>query len=230
MKTIGIIGGIGPESTLEYYRSLISAGRDRACDGNYPHIIINSIDLETAVGLLEANDLDGLVEYFADAVECLARAGADFAAFAANTPHLVFDELSKKSRVPLISIVEATCRRAQELSLKRVGLFGTRFTMQNTFYQDEFEKKKISIVVPGAAEQDYIHDKYMNELVNGVMRDETRHKLLAIAEALREREAIEALILGGTELPLILTDETELGIPYLDTTQIHVASILDYAL
>jgi aspartate racemase len=230
MKTIGIVGGIGPESTLEYYQSLISQGRDRVGDGHYPHIIINSIDLEAVVGLLEANDLDGLVEHLVGAVDCLARAGADFAAFAANTPHLVFGELSKKSPVPLISIVEATCRKAQELSLKRVGLLGTRFTMQSTFYPDEFAKREISIVVPEAKEREYIHDKYMSELVNGVIRDETRHRLLAIAGAMRERAGIEALILGGTELPLILKDETELGIPYLNTTQIHVVSILDYAL
>ncbi len=222
MKTLGIVGGIGPESTIEYYRSLVAAYRARERDGSYPHVIINSIDMKRLVDLITANELAGAVELLAGEVRTLERAGADFGLLAANTPHLVFDELRRRSPIPLISIVEATRDAAKELGLKRLGLFGTRFTMRARFYRDVFSEAGMTLVVPDEGEQDYIHEKYMNELVPGVFLPETRARLLSIADRLIEREAIEGLILGGTELPLILRDETHGGIPLLDTTRIHV--------
>jgi aspartate racemase len=125
-----------------------------------------------------------------------------------------------------LSIVEATCAEAKALGLRRVGLFGTRFTMQGHFYQDVFAKAGMTLVVPAADEQAYIHDKYMNELVHGIIRPETRAGLLTIVERLRERADIQALILGGTELPLILRADADAGIPLLDTTQIHVKAVV----
>jgi aspartate racemase len=222
LKTLGIIGGVGPESTIDYYRSLIRLYRQRTDDGSYPEIIINSIDLKREIDLVERNQLPQLAAYLLDEVEKLARTGADFGLIASNTPHIVFDDLRPRSPIPLISIVEATCEVAAKMELKRVGLFGTHFTMQGRFYPDVFSRSGIALIVPDSRDQKYVHGKYMNELVNGVFLPETRDGLLEIADRLKERQQIEALILGGTELPLILKDEMHNGLPILNTTKIHV--------
>lgn len=226
MKTVGIIGGIGPESTMEYYRLIIAAYRNQRTDGSYPSIIINSIDMTKMLGLVAANELESVTGYLVDQVHRLARAGADFGALASNTPHIVFDAVSRQSPIPLISIVEATCAATLELGLKRVGLFGARFTMEGRFYPDLFSLAGIAMIVPDASERDYIHDKYMSELVNGRLLPETRERLLSIVDRMKERDGIDGLILGGTELPLILTDAYHNGIPLLDTTRIHVERIV----
>jgi aspartate racemase len=222
MKTLGIIGGIGPESTIDYYRRIIALYRRLNQDGSYPRIIINSIDMKEMLDFIEANELAGLTDYLLQEVQKLAKAGADLGLLASNSPHIVFDELSSRSPIPLLSIVEAACQATQKLGLKRVGLLGTRFSMQGKYYPDVFSRAGIIVITPGVEEQAYIHDKYMNELVNGIIISETRERLLAIVERLKEQEGIKGLILGGTELPLILREETYQGIPFLDTTKIHV--------
>jgi aspartate racemase len=208
MKTVGIIGGIAPESTIEYYRLIIASYREQKQDGSYPAILINSIDLKKMLDLIEAGALGEVTTYLVGEVQKLASAGADFGLLASNTPHIVFDEIRRRSPIPLISIVEATCTTAKALGLKRVGLFGTRFTMQGRFYPDVFSTEGITLVLPDEDEQAYIHEKYLGELVNGIFLPETRERLLKIVDRLREREAIDGLILGGTELPLILSDVT----------------------
>ena len=226
MKTLGMIGGIGPESTMEYYRLLISSYREKVRDGSYPPILINSVDLKTLVDLFEANNLTQVTERLTAELSKLAAAGADFALLSANTPHLVFDDLRRRSALPLLSIVEATCDAAKALKLSKLGLFGTRFTMQARFYPEVFSKAGMELVVPGLEEQSIIHDKYMNELVKGIFLPETREKLLGIVDRLKEREGIQGLILGGTELPLILGNVKDRGIPFLDTTRIHVEAAI----
>jgi aspartate racemase len=225
-KTVGIVGGIGPESTVEYYRLMIASYREQKPDGSYPSIIINSIDLKKMVALVTAGDFAGVTDYLLQALEKLARAGANFAAIAANTPHIVFNEVQKRSALPLISIVETACAEAQALGLKRAGIFGTRFTMQGGFYPDVFSRAGIQIVAPDEDEQTYIHTHYMDELINGVFLPETRSRLLEIVDQMRERERIDGLILGGTELPLILRNGEHNGVPFLDTTRIHVNRIV----
>jgi len=240
MKTVGIIGGIGPESTIEYYRLIIAAYRERqtgtgapvdshAQDAHapgYPSIIINSVDLTQLIRWVTANELEAFTEYLAAEIERLARAGAHFGALASNTPHIVFDELERRSPIPLISIVESTCDAAQALGLERVALFGTRFTMRGRFYPEVFSRAGLTLVVPEEDEQAYIHEIYTKELLNSVFLPETHQRLLAIVDRLQARDNIEALILGGTELPLILRDAEHNGIPFLDTTRIHVKRIV----
>lgn len=226
MKTVGVIGGIGPESTIEYYRFLIAEYRSRIQDGGYPPILINSIDLTKLLRLVGAGELGAVTDYLAGEILKLAKAGADFAVLASNTPHIVFDDLRRRAPIPLLSIVEATCEAALARGLRRVGLFGTRFTMQGRFYPDVFSKHGIAVVAPAPEDQSYIHDKYLGELVNGITLPETRDHLLAIARRMRERQQIDSIILGGTELPLILRDAPDAGVPFLDTTRIHVAGIV----
>lgn len=225
MKTLGIIGGIGPESTIDYYRSLIHAWREQTKDGSSPSVIVNSIDLKKMLDLIAANELSEVTDYLAGEVQRLARAGAAVGLLAANTPHIVFDELQRRSSVPLISIVAATREAAEELGLRRLGLFGIRLTMQGRFYPDVFSKAGIALVVPDENEQAYIQDKYMNELVKGAFLPETRERLLAIVDRLAKQEQVQGLILAGTELPLILRGAS-CSIPFLDTTQIHVKAAL----
>ena len=226
MKTVGIIGGIGPESTIEYYRSIVRLYRERKPDGSYPSVIINSIDLQKMLSLIESKEFAKATEYLVDEVRKLARAGADFGVLADGTPHIIFDEISRQSPIPLLSIVETTCEEAKALAVKRVGLFGTRFTMQGRFFPEIFSREGISLVVPGEEEQEYIHDVYFGELVKGIFLPETREQLLAIVNRMKTHADIEGLILGGTELSLILPDSTATGIPFLDATQIHVKAIV----
>src|SRR3989441_6719125 len=227
MKILGIIGGVGPESTIEYYQNIIALYRERQRDGSYPELIINSVDLKKGLDFMAANDLAGMAEYLLEEIPKLARAGADFGLIAANTPHVVFDDVAPKSPIPLISIVEATCAAAKTRKLKRLGLFGTRYTMQASFYPKVFSREGIALLVPESNDQDYIHDKYMNELVPGKFLPETRAALLAIVDRMKAKSDIDGVILAGTELPLILRDSHYKEIPFLDTTKIHVEAAVD---
>ncbi|MCM3905296.1 MAG: amino acid racemase [Pyrinomonadaceae bacterium] len=226
MKTLGLIGGIGPESTIEYYRYIIACFRQQKPDAGYPAIVVNSVNLTQLIEWMNANELEKVVEYLVVEVERLAKAGADFGAFASNTPHIVFDQVQRQSRIPLISIVEATCERVQALAFKKVALFGTRFTMQGHFYPEVFSRAGVELVVPEREEQTYIHEKYLGELLNDIFLPETRLGLLAIADKIKARHGIEGLILGGTELPLILRDDEHNGTRLLDTTRIHCDRIV----
>jgi len=226
MKTIGIIGGLGPESTVDYYQSIIKAFR---VEGSLaaPEIIIYSVNIEEVLGLVAAKEWNHLVYLLVAKIKALHRAGADFAVISANTPHIVFDEVQAKSPIPLLSIVTATLNKAKDLKLKKVGLLGTKFTMAENFFSPPFSAQGITVVVPAPADQDYIHEKLMREIELGIIVDETRKGLLAVIERMTAKEEIDAVILGCTELPLIL-DKSEFGIPFLNTTAIHVESIVNY--
>ena len=188
MKTIGMIGGIGPESTIEYYRLIITSYLERVTDGSCPLIIINSIDLQKLRNMAEADERANMTEFLVSEIQKLARAGAECGLMAANTPHMVFDEVRRESPIPLISIVEATCRAAKAMGLKKLGLFGTRMTMQGRFYPDAFSREGIALAVPDELDQAYIHHVYFNELVKGTVLPETRQRLLKIVDRLKERE------------------------------------------
>lgn len=230
MKTLGIVGGIAPESTVDYYRQIIALYRAQRSDGGYPNILINSIDLKKMLDLIGAGNLPEVAGYLLAEVVKLAAAGAEFGLFASNTPHVVFEAVRQQSPIPLISIVEVTCDAALALGLRKVGLLGTRFTMQGGFYPKVFSAHRIEVVVPSSDEQDYVHDRYMGELVHGVYRPETREQFLTIVERIRSREGIQGLILGGTELPLLFRNGAQAGIPVLDTTKIHVQSAVAHLL
>ena len=221
MKTLGIIGGLGPESTIDYYQKIIAFYRERTGDGSYPEFIINSINLRKGLNFMDANDLAGMADFLLGAIGKLARAGADFGLISANTPHIVFDDVAPASPIPLISIVEATCVCAKTRNLKKLALFGTRYTMQADFYPKVFSHERIALLVPEREDQDYLHEKYFSELVPGKFLPETRAGLLAIVDRMKAQSGIDGVILAGTELPLILCDAEHNGIPFLDTTKIH---------
>ena len=222
MKTLGMIGGLGPESTLDYYQRIIALYRERTGDRHYPEFIIVNVDLRKGLDFMDANDPGGMSDFLLEGIGKLARAGADFGIISANTPHIVFDEVAPKSPIPLISIVEVTRAAAKMQNLKRLALLGTRYTMQADFYPKVFAREDIELFVPDLDEQNYLHDKYMNELVPGKFLPETRARILAIVDRMKATRSIDGVILAGTELPLILCDPGHNGIPFLDTTKIHV--------
>src|SRR6266480_366765 len=145
MKTLGMIGGVGPESTVDYYKNIIAMYRERKPDGHYPQFVINSIDLQKGIDFLEGNDLAGMTDFLLREIEKLPGAGAQFGIIAANTPHIVFDDIAPKLPIPFISIVEATCDYAKARNLERLALFGTRYTMQSDFYQKVFRREGIEL-------------------------------------------------------------------------------------
>ena len=222
MKTLGIVGGLGPESTLDYYQRIIALFRERTGDGHYPEFVIVSVDLRKGLDFMDANDLSGMSTFLLEGIGKLARAGANFGIISANTPHIVFDEIVPRSPIPLISIVEATRAAAKMQNLKRLALIGTRYTMQSDFYPKVFAREGIELFMPEREDQDYLHEKYFSELVPGKFLPETRAGLLAIVDRMKTTSDIDGVILAGTELPLILRDPIHNGIPFLDTTKIHV--------
>src|SRR5437660_5508200 len=218
---------MGPESTIEYYRAIIALYHERKPDGSYPQLIINSVDLKKGMDFMAANDLPGAAKHLLEEIRKLARAGADFGIIAANTPHIVFDDIASKSPIPLISIVETTCAAAKVRGLKKLALFGTKFTMQSDFYQKVFKCEGIDLIVPESKDQDYIHEKYFSELVPGNFLPETRAGLLAIVDRMPAKIDLDGVILAGTELPLILRGESHNGIALLDTGKIHCQASVD---
>ena len=211
MKTLGLVGGIGPESTIAYYRAIMAAARAGPPSRGQPPILINSIDVQKVLRLAGAHALPELTEYLVGEVERLARAAADLALLAANTPHIVFDDVQSHVSIPMVSIVEATRDVARAMGLQRLGLFGTRVTMQGHFYPDVFSKAG-SMVPPRDDEQAFIHDKYVNELLNGTFAGGTRDALLRLVDAQRARpnrcrdsgrhRVAPALESAGREYPL----------------------------
>jgi aspartate racemase len=223
-KTLGIIGGIAPPSTIDYYRQLTSRYRAMSPDGSLPSILINSIDMKHFLTLLEDGERARLIDYLLGELGRLASGGADLGLFASNTPHLVFDEVALRSPIPLISIVEETAIVARAQGLTTLGLLGARFTMDGGFYPAVFARYAMTVVVPDPDDRAYVHERYFAELVEGSFRDETRAGMSAVIDRMRARDNIQAVILGGTELPLLFRDGPPPSVPTLDTTTIHVES------
>lgn len=224
MTTLGIVGGLGPESTIDYYRRILEEWK-RDNPASSPSIVIDSLDVDLGLRLVE-HDRPALIEYLSASLRRLAGAGADFAAMAANTPHVVLDELVALSPIPVLSIVEACADEAQRRQLHRLGLLGTRFTMEGAFYPRVFARRGIEVIAPNDAERRLIHDRYVGQLLRGDFRDETRDEVIAVVRRLRAEQNIDGVILGGTELTLLLSAPVVADIPALDTTALHVTAIV----
>jgi len=224
VATVGLVGGLGPESTIDYYRRILEAWQ-RDDPSSAPSIVIDSLDVQRGLHLVE-HDRPGLADYLLASLRRLAGAGVDFAALTANTPHLLFDELAARSPVPLVSIVEVCAEEGRRRGLRRLALLGTRFTMEAPFYPDVCARHGIAVAVPNETDREWIHAVYVGELLKGEFREDSRARLTALVERLRTEAAIDGVILGGTELPLLLTAPVVAGVPALDTTALHVAAIV----
>ena len=223
MASLGLIGGLGPESTIDYYRRILEECQ-RIDPRPAPHIVMDSLDVDYGLSLVE-HDRPKLVEYLLESAQRLADAGCDFGAMAANTPHVVFDDLVARSPIPLISIVEAAAEAARRRGMKRVGLVGTRFTMEGSFYPNVLARHGIECITPDAREITWIHDRYIGQMLRGDFREETRDGVIGIILRLGNEEKIDGVILGGTELTILLSASSIGGVPALDTTALHVSAI-----
>jgi aspartate racemase len=229
-KIIGIIGGIAPPSTIDYYQKIIKGYHERTQTNQYPSILINSINMTKMLDFVFKKEFIGLVDYLNGEIQKLINGGAEFVVLASNTPHIVFDQLQKKTKIPLISIVDATVKCAKSRGLKKLGLFGLKSTMQDGFYQAGFAKENMDMVIPSIKSQEYIHEKYLGEFVKGIFLPETKKAFIDIVNGMIEHDTIDGLVLGGTELPLILQEKDFTDLVLLNTTEIHVDRILEYAL
>ena len=225
MTKVGIVGGLGPESTIDYYRRILEAWA-REDSSTSPAIVIDSLDVQKALRLV-ASDRPALIEYLAASVQRLGGAGADFAAMTANTPHIVFDEIAARSAIPLISIVVACAQEAGRRGLCRLGLLGTRFTMEAPFYPEVCARYDVAVVTPSESDRAWIHERYIGELLKGEFRDDTRQQFISLVSRLRDHDGVDGVILGGTELPLLLPAPVIARVPALDTTALHVAAIVN---
>jgi aspartate racemase len=227
MKKLGIIGGTGPESTVDYYQSIIAEYQKQVGNPNdLPELLIYSINMYKIFRFLEAGEYQALADYLGSAVRSLERAGADFAVIAANTPHIVFNEILQQVNIPMISIVEETYRDADAKGFRKIGLLGTKSTMSEEFYKEPFWEADKEIIIPEESVQNWIHEKIVSELEHGIVKKETKEEFIKIVERMVEEQNIEAVILGCTEFPMLLKSE-DLSIPLLNTVEIHVKKIVE---
>ena len=228
MKKIALVGGLGPEGTLDYYRTIIAGFKADYDELGYPEMVIESLNLKTLLSLADAGEWGEISQLIAARFEAARLAGADFGAIAANTPHKVFGPVQGATSLPLISIVTATCDAVRERGLAKVGLLGTAFTMQSNFYFEEFAKAGIELVVPDRNEQQYLHEALFNEIEHGLVRPETKQGFIEIVERLVRDTGIQGVVSACTEFPLVI-QSGDFSIDFFDTVEIHVASIVDYA-
>ena len=223
-RRIGVLGGISHESTAKYYSLIHEKYYARRGDYHYPEVVVYSLDFQRFTDY-ENTDMGAYTGYIMQGVRGLEAAGAEFIVMAANSPHAVHMQVSQRSKVPVLSIAEATLEKASSLSLRRLLLLGIKFTMRGTFYQEAGRRHGIQVMTPTEQEQDEVDRIVFKELVVGVHRDETRRRLLDVMEAY----PVDGVILGCTELPLLLR-QGDSRLPLLDTVDIHVEAALDYAL
>ena len=226
MKKLGLVGGMGVESTIPYYHDIVYGVQNRVGEKFFPNITIESVNAFDILGLCSEQKYDELTNYLMQAIKNLTASGADFIALSANTPHIIFDRLQNISTVPLVSIVEATRNEAIRLNKHKLGLLGTIFTMTEDFFKKPFYNSNIEIITPTAEEMEYINLKISSELEFGVIKEETLQGFQKIIKRMQQEDSIEAVILGCTELPLLLNDEVS-PIPCLDTMKIHIQLLID---
>lgn len=227
-KTIGLIGGMSPESTAAYYLHITRTYTARFGDYGYPPILIYSVSFQSYVDWPNQNRWDLVAEGLSTAARRLQDAGADVILIATNTMHYVFEQVQASVSVPMISLLDAVADAITARGLHTVGLLGTRFTMEKPFYAAALQQHGISVLVPDDAERTTIHDAIYNELVAGIIRDETRAAFMQTINGLGTRGA-QGIILGCTEIPLLVR-ASDVLLPLFDTTTIHAEAALDAAL
>ena len=226
-KTIGILGGMSPESTVAYYEYITHTYTERFGDYGYPAVIIYSVSFQPYVDWPRAERWDLVAEGLSEAARAVAAAGADVILIATNTMHIVFDQVAASVDVPMLSLLDAVGEAIQERDLEIVGLLGTSFTMEKPFYQRALAEKGITVVVPEPEDRKLVNDVIYQELVAGDIRDESRQAFVGVIHRLARRGA-EGVILGCTEIPLLVS-ERDVGLPLFDTTVIHADAALRYA-
>ena len=227
-KTIGIIGGLSPESTVSYYLHITRTYTERFGDYGYPDMVIYSVNLENYHRWRSEDRWDRVAEDLVASARRLQKAGADFGLIATNTMHKVFDEVNEAVDLPLIHIIDAAAAKAGDMGLKKLGLLGTRYTMSDGFYHDRIARSGLTAIVPQPGDQAVIHDIIVKELVQGRLIGASKSEYLRVIDELVERGA-EGIILGCTEIPLLVKPR-DASVPLLDTAIIHAEAALEYAI
>lgn len=229
MKKIGLVGGTGPESTAMYYKELNSI-IDAATDGrSMPEVVIDSVNFRKAWEMVSAKQHKELAEYLSEKVNNLIKCGAEVVALTAATMHIVFGEIVNKTKVSLVSIPKSICGEVVERGYKKVGLLGTIFTMEQDFMKKDLSQAGIEVIVPDKAHRDLIAKRIYEELEVGIVKESTLQEFNAIIKKMRDVYGIEAVVLGCTELPLLLNDENCV-LPCLDSVEIHIKKLVELAM
>ena len=224
-KKVGIVGGLGYMSTLEYYRGIMKESQTYAKSGEYPELVIASLNIADVMRMLEKGFYEQVTWYLYRAIQDLRKARADFAVIASNTPHIVFNQLSEISPLPLISIMDVTSQAISRCGYSNVLLTGTAFTMKNRFYKDNLESHGIKCTVPNAEDIETIHNIIFPDLENGIVKPEKKSEFITLCEKYVPK-GIQAIILGCTELPLLINDG-DMQVPIIDTMKLHISAIVD---
>ncbi len=228
-KRIGILGGISHESTLAYYDLILRKCFARSQNTYYPEIVIFSLNFQKFTDFENNGERAGYIAYILEGLRALIAAGADFILMAANSPHAVFDEVAVRVNVPLLSILQVTAQAALQMGVQKLLLLGIKFTMQATFYQTTFTDVGLSVITPTEAEQDEVNRIIFAELVLGNFTEPSKAWLLGLIDQYESSHAIDGVILGCTELPLLL-QAGDSDLPLLNTLDLHAEAALSYAL
>ena len=228
MKKIGLVGGTGPESTLMYYKELNSRIDNLTGEKAMPDIAIESVDFRRAWNYVCNKEYDALAEYLAEKVRCLEAAGCQVISLTAVTMHIVFDEIVKKSgiKLPLVSIPKAVADEAVARGIKKIGLLGTIFTMEQDYMKKDLQEAGVQVFVPEKSEREFVAKRIYEELEKGIVKESTLVEFVEIINKMKERDGIEGIILGCTELPLLLNSEN-CPIPCFDSVEIHIKKLIE---
>ncbi|WP_319265839.1 amino acid racemase [uncultured Draconibacterium sp.] len=228
MKTIGLVGGTGWVSSQEYYKIINETVNKNQGGLTFPEIILYSVNYGDINACNQENDRDGVYTIVKNASETVCNAGADFIALCANTLHFTYEQLRTEIDVPIIHIADATAAAIKAKGIKKVGLLGTRDTMELDFYIKRLAEQKIEVIVPEKPEREFIHYSIMNELLKEVFLPETKTGFLAIMNKLAGKGA-EGMILGCTEIPL-LVNQDDFEKPLFSTLELHAKAIAEFAI
>jgi len=226
-KKIGILGGMSPESTVEYYQYITRTYTQRFGDYGYPEIIIYSVSFQPYVDWPNGERWDLVAQGLSQAAQRLQAAGADFIVIATNTMHLVLDQVQASVHIPILSLLDVVAEASLAKGIKTVGLLGTRFTMERNLYQEALARRGMTVLIPDAEDREVVNRVIYDELVAGQIRAESRARYVEIIKKLAARGA-QGVILGCTEIPLLVS-EADAGLPLFNTTSLHAEAALNYA-
>lgn len=227
-KRIGIIGGVGPASTILYYQQIIEGFQEKSGGHHAPEILIYSLDLTEINNFFNQADFKSLTDKLARIINGMSEMGCDFAIFACNAMHQVFNDVASKTSIPMINLIEAVKREILERNFKKVGLLGTTFVMQTGIYRDGLAAAGVQCLVPEESEHDWIMAAILDDLQKSEIPSTTVDRLKSYIIQMGGQGA-EAVILGCTDLP-VAVDQSNSPLPVLDSTEIHVRAVIDYAL
>ena len=229
MKTIGLVGGMSWESTLEYYRVINQYTKERLGGFHSAKVVLYSVDFAEVESQQHEGRWDDLTRLMIDAAQRVERAGAEVLVICTNTMHKMADDVQGKIRIPVLHIVDAAAEAIKSRSIKKVGLLGTRFTMEQDFYKQRLIRNHgLEVIIPEEKEREAIHRILYNELCLGEIKEQSKGTFRAIIAGLKARGA-QGIVLGCTEIP-ILVSQDDYRIPLFDTTTLHARAAVDFAL